>query len=200
MIYYSSLYIILCTEKVNSTLLVQDCFFVSVVIRNHPELKDKPVAICHSDNPRGTAEISSANYPAKGYGVKAGMFVRDAKSRCLHLVILSYDFEAYEEVADRFYNILHKYCNKVQAVSCDETFLDATDSGVEDSQDFVCVIREEILDATGCTASAGIAGNMLMTRLATRIAKPDGQCYIPSEKASVSENYGGNFYMASVTE
>ncbi|KAK4739952.1 hypothetical protein R3W88_003649 [Solanum pinnatisectum] len=169
----------------NTTMIIHvdmDCFFVSVVIRNRPELKDKPVAICHSDNPRGTAEISSANYPARGYGVKAGMFVRDAKSCCPHLVILSYDFEAYEEVADRFYNILHKYCNKVQAVSCDEAFLDATDSGVEDIQTFVSVIREEILDATGCTASAGIAGNMLMARLATRIAKPDGQCYIPAEK------------------
>ncbi|CAN4112143.1 unnamed protein product [Withania somnifera] len=169
----------------NKTIIIHvdmDCFFVSVVIRNRPELKDKPVAICHSDNPRGTAEISSANYPARGYGVKAGMFVRDAKSRCPHLVILSYDFEAYEEVADFFYNILHKYCNKVQAVSCDEAFLDATDSGVEDIQAFVSVIREEILDATGCTASAGIAGNMLIARLATRIAKPDGQCYIPAEK------------------
>ncbi|XP_059313959.1 DNA repair protein REV1 isoform X3 [Lycium ferocissimum] len=169
----------------NKTIIIHvdmDCFFVSVVIRKRPELKDKPVAICHSDNPRGTAEISSANYPARGYGVKAGMFVRDAKSRCPHLVILSYDFEAYEEVADRFYNILHKYCNKVQAVSCDEAFVDATDSGVEDIQAFVSVIRKEILEATGCTASAGIAGNMLMARLATRIAKPDGQCYIPAEK------------------
>lgn len=46
----------------------QDCFFVSVVIRNKPELHDKPVAVCHSDNPKGTAEISSANYPARNYG------------------------------------------------------------------------------------------------------------------------------------
>jgi len=45
-----------------------DCFFVSVVIRNRPELHDKPVAVCHSDNPKGTAEISSANYPARNYG------------------------------------------------------------------------------------------------------------------------------------
>ncbi|AQK66525.1 DNA repair protein REV1 [Zea mays] len=45
-----------------------DCFFVSVVIRNMPELHDKPVAVCHSDNPKGTAEISSANYPARNYG------------------------------------------------------------------------------------------------------------------------------------
>lgn len=41
---------------------------MSVVIRNMPELHDKPVAVCHSDNPKGTAEISSANYPARNYG------------------------------------------------------------------------------------------------------------------------------------
>lgn len=52
----------------DNDILVQDCFFVSVVIRKHPDLLDKPVAVCHSDNPRGTAEISSANYPARGHG------------------------------------------------------------------------------------------------------------------------------------
>ncbi|XP_028095959.1 DNA repair protein REV1 isoform X2 [Camellia sinensis] len=159
-----------------------DSFFVSVVIRNHPELRDKPVAVCHSDNPRGTAEISSANYPARDYGVRAGIFVRNAKALCPHLVILPYDFEAYEQVADQFYNILHKHCSKVQAVSCDEAFLDVTESEVEDSQLLASVIRKEIFEATGCTASAGIAGNLLMARLATRAAKPDGQFYIPPEK------------------
>jgi len=49
-------------------VLPQDCFFVSVVIRSHPELLDKPVAVCHSNNSKGTAEISSANYPARSYG------------------------------------------------------------------------------------------------------------------------------------
>lgn len=49
-------------------MMLQDCFFVSVVIRRHPELNNKPVAVCHSDNPKGTAEISSANYPAREYG------------------------------------------------------------------------------------------------------------------------------------
>lgn len=153
-----------------------------MVIRNHPELRDKPVAVCHSDNPRGTAEISSANYPARDYGVRAGIFVRNAKALCPHLVILPYDFEAYEQVADQFYNILHKHCSKVQAVSCDEAFLDVTESEVEDSQLLASVIRKEIFEATGCTASAGIAGNLLMARLATRAAKPDGQFYIPPEK------------------
>ncbi|KAJ8769069.1 hypothetical protein K2173_024065 [Erythroxylum novogranatense] len=159
-----------------------DCFFVSVVIRHHPELHDKPVAVCHSDNPKGTAEISSANYPARDYGVRAGIFVGDAKALCPHLIIFPYNFQAYEEVADQFYDILHKHCNKVQAVSCDEAFLDITDVEGVDAENLASTIRKEILDTTGCTASVGIAGNMLMARLATRAAKPDGQCYIAPEK------------------
>ncbi|KAF8013762.1 hypothetical protein BT93_I1580 [Corymbia citriodora subsp. variegata] len=159
-----------------------DCFFVSVVIRNLPELHDKPVAICHSDNPKGTAEISSANYPARDYGIRAGMFVRDAKARCPHLVIFPYNFEAYTEVADHFYSILHKHCTTVQAVSCDEAFLDVKDSDVQDPQLLASTIRRQVFETTGCTASAGIAGNMLMARLATKTAKPNGQCYIPLEK------------------
>ncbi|XP_057247657.1 DNA repair protein REV1 isoform X3 [Beta vulgaris subsp. vulgaris] len=170
------------SQKATIIHMDMDCFFVAVVIRNRPDLMDKPVAVCHSDSPRGTAEISSANYPARDYGVKAGMFVRDAKARCPHLVIVPYNFEAYEEVADQFYNILHKHCDKVQAVSCDEAFLDITGSDVTDPEILVSEIRKEILESTGCTASAGIGANMLMARLATRNAKPDGQCYIPPEK------------------
>ncbi|XP_052725582.1 DNA repair protein REV1 isoform X3 [Vigna angularis] len=159
-----------------------DCFFVSVVIRNHPELLDQPVAVCHSNNSNGTAEISSANYPARSHGIRAGMFVRDAKALCPQLVIFPYNFEAYEEVADQFYSILHQHCNKVQAVSCDEAFLDVTDSEVEDPKLLASSIREEIYKTTGCTASAGIAGNMLMARIATRTAKPNGQYHITTEK------------------
>ncbi|KAL0542076.1 hypothetical protein IC582_022165 [Cucumis melo] len=158
-----------------------DCFFVSVVIRNIPKFKDRPVAVCHSDNPKGTAEISSANYPARSY-VRAGMFVRDAKALCPHLVIFPYDFKSYEGVADQFYEILHKHCEKVQAVSCDEAFLDISGTNNVDPEVLASKIRKEIFDTTGCTASAGISTNMLMARLATKTAKPDGQCYIPLEK------------------
>lgn len=67
-------------------------------------------------------------------------------------------------------------------MSCDEAFLDVTDIGIGDPLLLASNIRKEILDATGCTASVGIANNMLMARVATRIAKPDGQCCIPLEK------------------
>lgn len=61
-----SLWLLNCCN--NSNVLLQDCFFVSAVIRKDSELKDKPVAVCHSDSPNGTSEISSANYPARDYG------------------------------------------------------------------------------------------------------------------------------------
>ncbi|CAM0909582.1 unnamed protein product [Alopecurus aequalis] len=160
-----------------------DCFFVSVVIRNRPELHDKPVAVCHSDNPKGTAEISSANYPARNYGIKAGMFVRDAKARCPHLTVVPYNFDAYGEVADQFYGILHKYCSKVQALSCDEAFLDMTECLHDNAEEVTQRMRNEIFGATMCTASAGIAENRLLARLATRSAKPNGQLFVSSEKA-----------------
>lgn len=67
-------------------------------------------------------------------------------------------------------------------MSCDEAFLDVTDSEVQDPQLLASIIRKEVFETTGCTASAGIAGNMLMARLATKTAKPNGQCYIPLEK------------------
>lgn len=65
LIIYLYLYI---QETIDTYMIIQDCFFVSVIIRNHPELHDKPVAVCHSDSAKGTAEISSANYPARDYG------------------------------------------------------------------------------------------------------------------------------------
>lgn len=69
----------------------------------------------------------------------------------------------------------------MQAVSCDEAFLDVTNLEGENHEFLASKIRKEIFETTGCTASIGIAGNMLVARLATRTAKPNGQCYIPPE-------------------
>lgn len=73
-----------------------------------------------------------------------------------------------------------------QAVSCDEAFLDVSESEMGDPELLASIIRKEIVDTTRCTASAGIAENMLMARLATKSAKPDGQCYIPRGKVQIS--------------
>ena len=67
-----------------------------------------------------------------------------------------------------------------QAVSCDEAFLDVT--GIEDPETLASTMRKEIFDMTRCTASVGIAENLLLARLATRKAKPDGQYRIATEE------------------
>ncbi|XP_024543050.1 DNA repair protein REV1 isoform X2 [Selaginella moellendorffii] len=158
-----------------------DCFFVSVVTRNRPELDGKPVGVCHSDSSKGTGEISSANYEARTFGVKAGMFVKTAKKCCPNLEIVSYDFEGYEQVADKLYEILHRHSPLVQAISCDEAYLDV--SGMGDPASIASAIRREIFEATRCTASAGISANILLARLATKKAKPNGQFQIHLQEA-----------------
>lgn len=67
-------------------------------------------------------------------------------------------------------------------MSCDEAFLDVTNLEGEDPEHLASTIRKEIFETTGCTASAGIAGNMLLARLATRNAKPEGQFHISPDK------------------
>ena len=77
----------------------------------------------------------------------------------------------------------------MKAVSCDEAFLDITDLECEDPERLASSIREEIFETTRCTASVGIAGNMLMARMATRTAKPNGQYHITPERVCFGLHY-----------
>ncbi len=178
-----------------------DCFFVSVSIRNKPHLKGKAVAVTHAKLPKtgseskhpttkdsipkhlldSTSDIASCSYAARDVGVKNGMSVGEAIKLCPDLIPLSYDFEAYREVSQCFYEILLQYSSCVEAVSCDEAFIELTDyvSGPEQVEDLVLKLRSEVESKVGCTVSAGVAHNMLLARMCTRIAKPNGQFYLP---------------------
>jgi hypothetical protein len=61
----------------------------------------KPLAVCHSNSDKGSAEVSSANYEARAFGIRAGMFMAEAKSRCPALIVVPYEFEKYEEVSEQ---------------------------------------------------------------------------------------------------
>ncbi len=80
------------------------------------------------------------------------------------------------------YRILLKATACVQPVSCDEAYLDVT--GLGDPEEVVSSIRQQIFEATGCTASAGIGPSMLVARLATKRGKPKGQYRIQSHQAN----------------
>ncbi|CAM9559652.1 unnamed protein product [Ectocarpus sp. 4 AP-2014] len=188
-----------------------DCFFVSVLVKNRPELKDKPVAVAHNaSNAKGagSSEISSCNYPARAKGLRAGMFMMQAKKLCPELIVLRYDFEAYTAASEKMYGVFLRYAPVVMAVSCDEAFLELGEG--TDPMEAATRIRRSIFEETGCSASAGASNNMLLarrpgrcdvgetsqadvssslssvlssSRMATKEAKPDGQFCLPPEVA-----------------
>uniref|UniRef100_M4B624 DNA repair protein REV1 n=1 Tax=Hyaloperonospora arabidopsidis (strain Emoy2) TaxID=559515 RepID=M4B624_HYAAE len=160
-----------------------DCFFVAVAVRGRPELKQLPVAVAHSGN-AGSSEISSCNYLARAKGVGAGMFMQRAKKLCPELVVLPYQFDAIQRVSFQIYDIFFSHTPYVQAVSCDEAFLEFEQgtSGMEKAK----TIRQEIFEQTCCPASVGVSYNLLLAKLSSRKAKPDGiyQINDPSQAES----------------
>ena len=152
-----------------------DCFFCSVAMRNRPDLVQEAVVIAHSNSgdSSSTAEIASCNYVARKFGIKNGSSLGKARVLCPDLVVLPYDFDAIIKCSASLYKVLLKHGKFVKAVSCDEAYI-AIPLSVDDPMMKAEQIRSEILDATSCVASIGIGYSMLMARLATNRAKPNG--------------------------
>lgn len=175
-----------------------DCFFASVAVSLDPSLAGKPIAVCHSrESPDGSTtigsgEVSSCSYEARAYGVRRGMFFKQAKELCPELIGVPYHFPAYEKVSINAYSRFHAYKGAVvEAVSVDEAYIDLTavvSSGPESSpngpEQLVEDLRAKIFADTGCHASAGVGPSRLVARLATKRAKPNGQLRILQENAS----------------
>eukprot|EP01036_Dinobryon_divergens_P025847 gene25847-34435_t len=185
-----------------------DCFFASVALLDRPHLKGKPIAVAHSCGPgnhsdgskfqsNSSSEIASCNYEARAKGVRNGMFLGTAKSLSPDLVVVPYEFEKYDNCSKSLYRILMENADYVQAVSCDEAYVDITyrmqhelshemlseeqkQLKIEEiSRKIAESIRGEIFSASGgCTASVGISSNILLARLATKRAKPNGVFFI----------------------
>ena len=172
-----------------------DCFFVSVSLRSYPDLRGKPVGVAHAkgnkhDGSESWSEIASCSYEARECGVKNGMFVGPAKNICPDLKIIPYDFEGYQSVAQTLYDTVSKYTLDIQAVSCDEMLVDLT-SMIDTKASFNVIefgeeLRKEIYEATSCTASVGMGPNILLAKIATKRAKPNGIFKIESKSNSYS--------------
>ncbi|XP_056145100.1 DNA repair protein REV1 isoform X2 [Lampris incognitus] len=131
------------------------------------------------------AEIASCSYEARQAGVRNGMFFGKAKQLCPTLHAVPYDFEAYKDVALTMYEILASYTHDIEALSCDEVLIDGSallsELGISPDE-LAKSIRADIKEKTGCSASVGMGSNILLARLATRKAKPDGQYFLRSEE------------------
>lgn len=157
-----------------------DCFYAAVEIRERPELADKPVAVGGSS---GRGVLTTCNYPARKYGVRSAMPVFKARELCPSLVILPVRFELYREVSRQVRQIFQRYTEQIEPLSLDEAYLDVSHlrtPGVEIAES----IRAEILSETGLTASAGIAPNKLVAKIASDWNKPNGQFIVPPSQVA----------------
>ena len=132
------------------------------------------------------SELASCSYEARAKGVKNGMFLGAALKLCPELKTIPYDFDGYQEVAYTLYDTVAKYTLDIQAVSCDEMLIDITevldDTSISATQ-FAEHLRKEIFDQTDCHASVGLGSSLLLARMATRKAKPNGCFHLLDEDA-----------------
>ena len=166
-----------------------DCFFAAVEMRDYPELKGKPMAVGGSSQRRGV--LSTCNYEARKFGVRSAMPTAFALKLCPQLILRKHRMQAYVEASEKVLEIFYRYTPLVQSVSLDEAYLDVTDANLPKGSATLLAqeIRQKIFEETGLTASAGIAENKLLAKLASEVKKPNGQYTIaPTMVESFMQN------------
>ena len=158
-----------------------DCFYASVEMRDCPSLRAKPVAVGGRAESRGV--IATCNYEARAFGVHSAMSSARALRQCPQLILLPPDFARYREASRRINAIYQEYTSLVEPLSLDEAFLDVT--GVErcggSATLMAAEIRARIFAEVGITASAGIAPNKFLAKVASDWNKPNGQFVVRPE-------------------
>ena len=150
-----------------------DAFYASVELRDQPELKHLPVVVS-SHHPR--AVICAASYPARVFGLRSAMSMSQAKKRCPQVVVIEPNFPKYQEVSRQIHEIFRQYTNLIEPLSLDEAYLDVTHNfkGLASATEVAMQIRADIFSQTGLTASAGVAPNKFLAKVASDWNKPDG--------------------------
>ena len=158
-----------------------DAFYASVELKDRPELKHLPVVVS-SHHPR--AVICAASYPAREFGLRSAMSMSQAKKRCPQVVVIEPNFEKYRAVSVQIHHIFQRYTSLIEPLSLDEAYLDVTNNlqNIPSATEVAMRIREDIFQATGLTASAGVAPNKFLAKIASDWHKPNGICVIkPSQ-------------------
>ena len=147
-------------------------------MRDDPSLRDLPIAIGGKSDRRGV--VATCNYKAREYGVRSAMPTGQALKLCPDLVVVPGTMSKYREAAQQIRQIFYRYTDKVEPLSLDEAYLDVTDcTECHGSATLIAEeIRKVIAREVGVTASAGIAPNKFLAKVASDLNKPDGQYVI----------------------
>ncbi|KAG1657328.1 putative ATP-dependent RNA helicase DHX34 [Nymphon striatum] len=171
-----------------------DAFYASVEMRDDPSLIDKPIAVgsmgmlVSSFKSSTQFFVSTSNYVARRYGVRAAMPGFIGIKLCPQLVLIQPNFEKYTSVSKEIQEVFKLYDPDFSSVGLDEAYLDITDvvdtrispnkSRLDIASDIINEMRSKIFENTHLTASAGIAPNMLLAKITSDMNKPNGQFLI----------------------
>src|SRR5579871_4140405 len=162
--------------------LDMDAFYASVESRDDPRLRGRPLAVGGQPDSRGV--VAAASYEARAFGVRSAMPMARAVRLCPSLVIVPPDFARYREASEQVMEILRACTPLVEPLSLDEAYLDVSENawGEPLAMRVAQRLKAEILARTRLTASAGVAPNKFLAKIASGWRKPDGLTVIAPER------------------
>jgi DNA polymerase-4 len=159
-----------------------DAFYASVEQRDDPSIRGQPVAVGGRPDKRGV--VAAASYEARAFGVHSAMSMARAVRLCPSLVIVPPDFAKYKAASSAVFEIFREVTPLVEPMSLDEAYLDVTDNawGEPLATNVARRLKLRIREATSLTASAGVAPNKFLAKIASGWKKPDGLTVIAPER------------------
>jgi DNA polymerase-4 len=150
-----------------------DAFYASVEQRDDPQLRGKPVIVAWQGN---RSVVCAASYEARSFGVYSAMPAMRAERLCPDAIFVPPDFIRYRAVSRSVREIFKRYTDLIEPLSLDEAYLDVTENktGLPTATVVARTIREQIRQELNLTASAGVAPNKFLAKLASDWRKPDG--------------------------
>src|SRR6476661_1363358 len=159
-----------------------DAFYASVEQRDDPSLRGRPVAV--GGQPGGRGVVAAASYEARAFGVRSAISMARAVRLCPDLVIVRPDMARYKAASSTVFAIFREVTPLVEPLSLDEAYLDVTENAWQEPLATTVArrLKERIRGATGLTASAGVAPNKFLAKIASGWKKPDGLTVISPER------------------
>ena len=159
-----------------------DAFYASVEQRDNPALRGRPVAVGGQPNQRGV--VAAASYEARHFGVRSAMPMSKAVRLCPELVIVRPDFSRYKAASSQVFRLFREVTPLVEPLSLDEAYLDVTTNSWQEPLATTVAkrLKERIRGETGLTASAGVAPNKFLAKIASGWKKPDGLTVIAPDR------------------
>lgn len=157
-----------------------DCFYAAIEMRERPELAGLPVAVGGSS---GRGVLTTCNYLARTYGCRSAMPAFKARELCPGLILLPVRFDLYRAESAKIRAIFAEFTELIEPLSLDEAYLDVSHLCSETAS-IAWEIRERIRSQRNLTASAGIASNKFIAKIASDWRKPDGQFEVASEEVA----------------